>query len=85
MLVAIELLKHLRIQVDVSTYTIPLNLIQLWGQAGHPVSVLKRSKRGGAWDDDKLVPTPLNTYNPPIIIYPDGKVSLVCTADAVKF
>lgn len=46
---------------------------------------LDPSKRGGTWVDGKLVPTPLNTYNPPIIIYPDGKVSLACTADAVKF
>lgn len=43
------------------------------------------SKRSGSWDSDVFTPTPLETYNPPIIVHLDGKVSLACTANASKF
>ena len=46
---------------------------------------LNPSKRGGSFDGDVFIPFPLENYNPPIILYPDGRVSLGCVPDASKF
>ena len=46
---------------------------------------LDPSKRGGTWTDDGFAPTPLDFYNPPIILRPDGKISNACTQDAQTF
>lgn len=46
---------------------------------------LDPSKRGGTWTDGKFTPTPLDFYNPPIILHPNGKISHACTQDAPKF
>lgn len=43
------------------------------------------SKRGGMSKNGVFVPSPNHNYNPPIILYPDGKVSLACEKDAAKF
>ena len=46
---------------------------------------LDPSQRSGSWDGEVFTPTPVETYNPPIIVYPDGKISLACSSDAIKF
>ena len=46
---------------------------------------LDPTKRGGSWNGDVFTPTPLETFNPPIIVYPDGKISLACVSEASKF
>ncbi len=46
---------------------------------------LDPSKRGGSTKDGVFKPFPLENYNPPVIFYPDGTISLACTVGATKF
>jgi len=46
---------------------------------------LDPSKRGGVHKETGFEPFPLENYNPPVIFYPDGTISLACTAKAIKF
>ena len=42
-------------------------------------------ERGGSYHGKEFTPSPLELYNPPIIVYPNGSVSLACTDDSIKF
>lgn len=46
---------------------------------------LDDSKRGGTSEGDAFTPSPLELYNPPIILHPNGKIKLACLADAVEY
>lgn len=47
---------------------------------------LDPSKRGGTTTKDGVFePSPLENYNPPVIFYPDGAISLACIDDAIKY
>ena len=46
---------------------------------------LDPSKRGGTSKEGVFYPSPLERYNPPIIVYPNGQVSLACDENAIKY
>lgn len=41
---------------------------------------LDPTKRGGSWNGDAFTPSPLEWYNPPIRLFPNGEIGLACSS-----
>lgn len=46
---------------------------------------LDPAKRGATWKEGVRIPSPLERYNPPIILNPNGTIKLACTEHATEF